>query len=212
MNKKNVVTGYQNGIVSITSDGRMSGIKEGTSVVRGVDNAGREAVFTVNVSTISQKKTLYINRSKSRSLTYYKVNAKKAQWSSDDPDIASVSKTGKVMGLKSGKTVIRCIYNGFTFISVVYIENPALVTDERLTEGSREGQYTLKLSTVSGSEIYDIRTKDIVQPVFWKSSNRKVVFVDEYGRLTAKAKGKAVISAAVNGKQLKITVKVENLD
>ena len=46
------------------------------------------------------------------------------------------------------------------------------------------------------------------QSVLYRSNKNNCVFVDEAGVLTARAKGKATVTASVNGKKTTITVNV----
>jgi hypothetical protein len=54
-----------------------------------------------------------------------------------------------------------------------------------------------------------LKVKGPKSKVTWKSSNKKVAKVSKQGKVTAKKKGKAVITASVNNKKLKCRVKVE---
>ncbi|MCR5487855.1 MAG: Ig-like domain-containing protein [Lachnospiraceae bacterium] len=211
--KKGKEIGCQNGIVRImtagASAGKLTAIGEGTTVLQGTDEKGNKVTLSVTVSTLSQRKTVYINKGRSAKLSFYKVKAKDAEWSSSSGNTAGVSGTGKVTGKEAGKSKVTCSYNGFRFEADIYVEDPALVPDARLTEGRKSGSYALKLGVSSNkAKTYTLKTKDILQTPIWKSSNPKVVFVDEYGRLKARKKGKAAVSAKINGKTLKVSVKV----
>ena len=46
----------------------------------------------------------------------------------------------------------------------------------------------------------------VYQDVLWKSNKVSRVFVDEYGRVSARGNGKAALTTKINGRKLKINV------
>lgn len=56
-----------------------------------------------------------------------------------------------------------------------------------------------------------LKVKNASGKVKWKSSNKKVATVNSYGQVTGKKKGKATITATVNGKKLKCRVTVKEI-
>lgn len=56
-----------------------------------------------------------------------------------------------------------------------------------------------------------LKVKNVSGKVKWKSSNKKVATVNSYGQVTGKKKGKATITATVNGKKLKCAVTVKEI-
>ena len=63
---------------------------------------------------------------------------------------------------------------------------------------------TMELGTQSR-----LRVDGVMGKFKWKSSNSEVVKVTKYGKLLARAVGKATITASVNGKTLKCRVTVK---
>ena len=53
-----------------------------------------------------------------------------------------------------------------------------------------------------------ITEKATYQKILYRSNKNNIAFVDEYGVITARRSGKAVITAKVNGKRVTITVNV----
>ena len=164
--------------------------------------------LTVNVYPVSSKGSVYINKGKSEQLKYAKVDNSKAKWLLNDVETANngileISSKGKIKAISSGLTKVSCVYKGFTFETMVYVENPSLTTDEKLTQNGNTWQLSLKKN-----DVYTIRTKDIYQTPVWSSKNNKTAFVDENGTIYARKSGKATISTKVNGKIIKVALTV----
>lgn len=130
-------------------------------------------------------------------------------WSSDDPQVASVDQ-GMVLGLKEGTTVIRVsTVDGQksatcqVTVKPVQVRNIFLsVADLSLAVGQ---EYVL------GATVLPDQAKD--KSLKWNSSNISVATVDQQGRVTARAKGTAIIwaiSAANPGVQAAVQVVVLN--
>ena len=65
--------------------------------------------------------------------------------------------------------------------------------------------YTLSLKK---GDSFDIGMSGVYQDVLWRSNKQGVAFVDEYGRISARGRGKATLSTTVNKRKLKINVTV----
>lgn len=66
-------------------------------------------------------------------------------------------------------------------------------------------------NTIYKGQTKVLKVKNTSGNVKWKSSNKKVATVNSYGQVTGKKKGKATITATVNGKKLKCKVTVKEL-
>lgn len=64
--------------------------------------------------------------------------------------------------------------------------------------------------TLKKSQAYQLKITGTKKSAKWKSSNSDVVSVDKKGKIYAKKKGTATITATVNGKKLKCNVTVKN--
>ncbi|MDO5293503.1 MAG: Ig-like domain-containing protein [bacterium] len=63
--------------------------------------------------------------------------------------------------------------------------------------------------TLVKSQTTTLKIKNATKKVTWSSSNTKVASVNKSGKVTAKSKGKATITAKVGSKKLKCAIKVE---
>lgn len=207
-------------VVKVSSKGVITAVGPGTATITcKTKDTGKTAKCTVTVKkvvptsvvldkskyevaygkTLQLKATVYPTNSSDQSLT----------WTSSNPKYVKVSSTGKVTGLKAGKTVTitvktksgkrvdTCkVYVGEVDVSGVKLNK----TSATLGAGS-----TLQLkATVSPSTATN-------QKVKWKSSNEGVVKVSSSGKVTAVANGTALVSCiTVDGEFVaicKITVK-----
>lgn len=117
-------------------------------------------------------------------------------YSSGDPGIARVDKSGTVTAVKSGETVIHCeaADNGYIFADVtVHVEkavNKVSLSAPKLDlsipdqGGNGSAQLTVSLDP---EDAY-------IQTGVWSSSNEAVATVDQDGHVTTTGAGKAVIS------------------
>lgn len=154
---------------------------------------------------------------------------KKAVWVSDDPSIASVNKnSGKVTGKAEGTTVITATAADSSEVSCSFVVtvNQAVGKVEVVKAGTAadvpdssyqevigidlsSNVYTVPLKanlyTKSGKEYIEIDS----QRVSWKSSNEKIVEVDENGVVTGLKSGEVTITAtALDGSKKSGKVKV----
>ena len=75
-------------------------------------------------------------------------------------------------------------------------------TDVLLMTGEVTSGNSLEISIQGSGEARD------TQPVIFKSSKNNVAYMDDNGLIHARGKGTAKITAKVNGKTVKITIKV----
>lgn len=118
-------------------------------------------------------------------------------WKSNNPNIATVTENGTVMGVTAGKTTIvaTSIANPSVSTQVTVTVIPILPTKLSVNKTSlhiAKGQkYTVK-ANVSPSNADDNNVK-------WTTSNAKIATVNTKGIITAKANGKVVITATAAG-------------
>lgn len=127
-----------------------------------------------------------------------------AEWSSDKPNVVSVSK-GEIMAHASGEAVITAKYADKTVQVRVDVEVPRYLDPNPTYLGMRKGdtkKIELTASFVSGPP------EDITAKAEWSSSNSDVAFVKD-GVVTAYKAGAAVITAKYGGKQVTIPVDVD---
>jgi len=197
--------GFKNDIVSITKAGKFKAIGSGQTVLTGKDTQNREVKVIVTVSSVSTKEDTYVTKGKNETIKFPFVNNNKAEWESSDKNIISEFTKGKVKGAAVGNSTISCSYNGFSFKTLVYVEDPEFSTDDKLKLNN--GKYELSLKT---GDIYNrVKMKNVYQTVNLKSNKPAVAFIDENGIIYARGKGKSTVSTKINGKTYIIKVTVD---
>ncbi len=121
------------------------------------------------------------------------TSLKSVSWSSDDESIATVDNNGKVTGVSQGTTTVRATVDGKEVTCEVLVKlskNQSSITIENkdalslLVEGeTRTLTATILPENATNKEVY------------WKSSNRNVIDIDENGNLVAMSSGTAIITA-----------------
>ena len=117
----------------------------------------------------------------------------KVTWTSSDPSVAKVSKTGKVTALKKGKaTITATSNNGKKAKAAILVDSSAIavkgVTLNRTVASLEAGLNLVLLPTLNPKSP---KTKDVI----WSTDNKKVATVGKDGVVTGKAAGTAKITA-----------------
>jgi len=150
--------------------------------------------YTVQAASIKinkTKKTLNVKQTYTLKITGSK---KKVKWSSSNKKVATVNAKGKVTAKKKGTATITAKVNGKKYTCKIKVENPKISqTSKKIEQGS---SFTLKITGTT-------------QNIKWSSNNKKVATVNSKGKVTAKKKGTAKITAKVGNKTFtcKVTVK-----
>lgn len=118
-------------------------------------------------------------------------------YSTNRPDLLQVDDSGFVVGLNPGKALITVTTEDGSCKCPVTIKKPTI----------RLGKSSLKLK-VGKSKILSVYVSSGYHPI-WKSSNKKVATVNFCGRIYARKKGVATVSASLDGvtKRCRVTVK-----
>lgn len=200
---------WDDGIIRVNVKGVLKAKACGSSVVIGKMGDARIKTIRVNVSAIPAKAETYINVGRNEKLSYYKVANAKADWDATGLgtiiQLGTGNQKGRVYGLSAGSSVVTCAYNGMVYHTTVHVENPAIsLNDERIGR-VKENEYMLRLRR--GTR-YMLEMPDVVQQVVWKSKNKKIAFVDEYGIVEARKLGDTTVSTKINGTTVKVRVYV----
>ena len=140
------------------------------------------------------KATVYIGRSITLKV---KGTSGKVTWSTKNKKIATVSKSGKVTGKKTGKTTITAKVNKKSMKCKVTVKNPYL---------------NAKSKTLYQKETFQLKLTG-AKMKSCTSSDKKIASVTKSGKVTAMKAGKAVISVkASNRKVYKCTILVKDQD
>ena len=199
---------YEDDVVRITKAGKLTAIGVGETTIT-TSGGGKDFSFTVNVRE-PVRKSLHLNVKGNKTLKMYGTKGK-LDWKAYDPEDLSKEISGvvaikgnKITGGAVGKAVLKAEYEGFTYLVDVYVEDPSLKI-----EGELKGKpASAKWETTPGQTLTIVQT-GVYQEVLFTSNKSSVAFVDEEGVIHARSKGKAKITAKVNGKRLTINVTVK---
>ncbi len=136
------------------------------------------------------------------------LKGKQAAWSSDNPKVAKVSASGKITAKKKGKATITASYAGET------VRCQVQVTDLVYPKSVKLSATRLTVSVNNTAKLKaKVSPKNADYPeVTWTTSDKKVVTVDENGKLKGIKAGKATVTATTgNGKSASCSVTVEHV-
>ncbi|MBB6461396.1 Ig-like domain-containing protein [Flammeovirga kamogawensis] len=208
-------------VAFVGANGLIAALKEGTATVSVVSQDGGQTdhvavtvmaleIDTVFVTSVAvDQEVVTISESEEISLNAVVLPSdatnKAVIWSSSDVGIASVSSTGKVIGIAEGVVIItaRSIDGGFTATSSVTIEesvcvpSPATVNITSSIDNGLVGS-CIQITTETLGETCDGAVID--QAVTFTSSNLDVARVDSNGQVCFEGEGTSIISIeSVNG-------------
>ena len=188
---------YEDAIVRITDKGKLTAIGAGSTTLTAT-GGGTELKFTVHVDEPLEKE-LHINVGGKKA---FKLNGIKKQpdWNIEDATIASKDNKGKIIGAKAGETTMTGICENFEYTVKVFVENPAL-------SGADGKPYNYSI-TIKKGETKELMSDGVYQPIAFKSNKSHIAFLGIDGKLYGRTKGSANITAKVNGKTVKLKVKV----
>jgi len=202
-------------VLSLTETGKAQAVSVGSAVVTAT--AGTQtAEITVTVKlpvpverlsiNDGSSATISVGNSQAFTVTVTPANATNAnfEWKSSAPDIASVGQDGIVVAKKGGAATITVTAGGKSASIAVTVHIPVPVSSVSISSGTLGlvvGTSKNLSATISPNDS-DVRT------VNWSSSNSAVASVDSNGKVTAKSRGTAEITATAEGKSAKCIVTV----
>ena len=195
-------------IATVSSSGKVKGIKAGTATITCTSVAtGLKATCKVTVinGTVTLNKTeAFIEKGKTTTLkatlTPTTLEDMSVTWTSSDKTVATVSSSGKVKGVGYGTATITCtsVATGVSATCQVTIGKVVLNTPEFTLRKTR----TLTLVAT----LYPTTLTD--KSVTWKSSDTKVATVSSSGKVKGVGAGTATITCTSNATGLKGTCTV----
>ncbi len=202
--------------IAVVEGNKLIAKKEGSILIKGkyTDSKDNQYIYTLDVTVITApaKANTWLNEGDSETLKHPGAAGNSA-WTASDANVVSVD-NGKITAsaLKDGFNYceVSCVSGENEYHTWVYVEKPELVPDEQLTAGkvSKNGP-TYNLNLATGTRYLIPSGTWIAQTLNWKSSKSNVAFVDEYGVIEARKKGKAKVTTTVNGKTITINVSVK---
>lgn len=127
-------------------------------------------------------------------------------WKSSNTKVVTVNRSGKLTAKKKGTAVITVTMNSGAKASCKVKVQDKKVRTQKLTLK----QNTATLAVGKSMTMIPVRTPvTATDKITFKSSNKKVATVSSKGKIVAKRKGKATITAKVNGKKVSLVVTVK---
>ena len=219
-NNKQVEWTSSNEKVATVSGGTITAVGKGSAIISCKTTDGTELVATCKVTVIQPVTSIKLNATK-KTLVKGKTVALKATvgptsasnksvtWKSSNKKVATVTASGVVKAVGKGTAVITCTAKDGSKVSAkCTITSVIRVTKVKLSKSrvavKRGKKVTLKAAVTP--------TTASNRAVVWKSSNSKIATVTQKGVVTAKKKGRVVITCKAkdgSGKYAKCTVVVK---
>ncbi len=200
--------------VSVSSSGKVTAEGSGSAVITArTAEGGYTAECTVNVNVpvtgvTLNKKSITLAKGHSYTLKATvlpdEASDKSLIWSSSNPKVASVNKSGKVTSKGAGTAVItvKTTDGGYTAKCTVKVTVPVtgVTLNKKSIKLAKGHTYTLK-ATVLPSDAQN-------KAVTWSSSNTKVATVSSAGKVTGKNAGTAVVTVTTKDGSFKANCKI----
>ena len=192
-------------VATVSETGEVVGVKVGTATITCTSTSGgfvATCQVTVGAVLLDNKK-LFIQKGETAVLTpsVYpsSLSDKSVKWKSSNTKVATVTKDGKITGIKSGTATITCtsVATGLSSTCAVTVGYVKLNETEVTIQKGKT--VTLK-ATVSPS------TTD--ESLTWESSNTKVATVTSVGKVKGVRTGTATITCTSKATGLSTTCKV----
>ena len=153
-------------------------------------------MYTVQAASVKinkTKKTLYVGNTYNLKITGTK---NKVKWSTSNKKIATVSSKGKVTAKKKGTVTITAKVGKKKYKCKITVKTPSINKESK---------------TLSIGEGYTLKVNGVTSKIKWSSNNTKIATVNSSGRVTAKKKGTATITAKVGKKKYKCKITVKEI-
>ncbi len=224
--EKNIV--YRDNVVKIDKSGKMTAIGVGNTKFTGTDNKSNTVNIKVNVSA-PMEHVLHLNMNTSKSLKIYGVKGN-LNWEEEvggevvdpEPLMAATGngsgitefgdktvkyQSGKFTGLKTGVVTLKANDGNFDHTLKIYVEDPSVT-------GLEGKAYNYSVSMKVGEE-KTFTLPGVMQDVTFISNKASVAFASPADTdgvpayvISARGDGSAKLSTKINGKAVKISVKV----
>ena len=193
---------FNESIVTVDSNGKVTGIREGTTTIRAYIN-GNTSTCTVTVSSdyvpierikLSQSTlNILIGTTEKLTPTITPSNATNQDiiWKSSDESIATIDENGKITTHKLGTVTIIAYINGYTSTCTVTVIDK--IELEKITINKSE--LTIKEKSSETLKITYTPNNATNKKITWKSSDESIATVDENGKINAKKPGNVAIIA-----------------
>ena len=180
-------------VVKINDEGLVTGVGKGESAVTATIG---KTVLTIKVKVNNPEfkdKEISLVKDKTKQLEIIGGSGK-ITWKSSDEKVATVDKNGLVTATGFGKATITATRNGVDITCTVKGFDPIFAVTQKTVRVNQTKKLRILQST--GGKIT------------WKSSNTKLVKVNDKGQITGVARGNAYVTAKVDGKTLRCDIRI----
>jgi len=199
-------------IATVSTSGKVTGVRSGTARIRVRDAAGvyAECTVTVKPASITLTKTSLTVKDGSRVSASWRTTPSSAKplitWTSADEGIAVVDEKGRITGIYPGETLVTATMPSGQVHAICVTVKPIDVTYVGIKPSSLSmtiGESRTVTASVSPS---NATWKDVV----WTSADESIVTVTSDGLVQSVGVGKTKITAAArNGKSRTVSVTVK---
>ncbi len=178
--------------------------------------APAETVVAAQKSKLSQESVAILIGKSQKVNVQKKKKGDKYTWKSNNKKIAKVNAKGKIKGVKKGETKVRCT------VTPKAGKKYVLKCDVEVVKGAKkaslvneEGKTVTSATMYKGTSLYltcKMSPASSNDKATWKSSNAKVVSVDEWGNMSAESTGTATVTATtMSKKKASVRITVQSL-
>lgn len=194
IDKKGIVTGVKEGTAIITAEVEIDGKKVTATCKVTIIPVNQEQTKKVTIELNQKELQIKVGGDSGVIIAVVKENGEEIcpsiEWSSSNPDIATVEGTteeGWVIAKAEGEAIITAKVGDVEATCKVIVPKPEISIKSSLKS------FSLKVGTEK--QILAIVTGIDIATIAWSSSDESVATVDEYGKVTGKKVGKAIITA-----------------
>lgn len=208
-------------VVKVDSYGEVTAVNPGTAYIyckakdSGVTAKCKvtvKAVKATSISFASATTTIEYSKTKTLKATFKPSNTtdKTLTWTSSNPKVVSVDKSGKIKGLKAGQSAVITAKtkDGKLTAKITVKVDPigvSKITLNRTSQSMSKGKSFTLVATVKPANATN-------KTLTWTSSNPKVATVDKNGKVTALKNGTTTITCkSANGKKATCTITVRKI-
>ncbi len=194
-------------VARVDQSGKVTPVAKGsTKVTAYINGSAYNCTVTVTEPTPALTRTMHLALGASRSISI--KGLKKPAWKPSKDDMVRI-KGSKVTGDKKGSLELKAEGNDPEYRVTVFVEDLTL-GGTGITADKGKNKYKLEMDLNTELKTAQITTDaSLHQALIFKSSKPQTVFVDESGKITARAAGKAKLTAKVDGKTITISVVVK---
>lgn len=185
-------------VAAVTNEGEVTGVAAGSTIILVKTKGGSVEYLYVTVQDeVKGMKLNYTTKTVTKGKTttlkpeFTPANAsnKNVTWTSSDEKVATVSKAGKVKGIKGGSAIVTCVSEDGGYVATCLIKVVEPTTSLKLNKKS----YTLGVGKTVKLKATLKSTSATNPKLKWTTSNKKVAVVSSNGNVRGKSVGTCTI-------------------